>query len=126
MLRALTSVVGPESHYRPARRLGRTQPRDQSQLKRSKNSPGGDLTHEGRKLFSTPEGETVLSYAKSILGFSDEMLYQLASRLSRDMSCSARRTSCALCCFRSSRSCERLSSGAVELTARLSTRWSDV
>ncbi len=35
--------------------------------------------HEGRRLFLTTEGETVLSYARSIVGFHDEMLSQLAS-----------------------------------------------
>ena len=35
--------------------------------------------HEGRRLFLTAEGETVLSYARSIVGFHDEMLSQLAS-----------------------------------------------
>src|SRR5258705_3049158 len=34
---------------------------------------------EGRRLFLMGEGETVLSYARSIVGFHDEMLSQLAS-----------------------------------------------
>jgi DNA-binding transcriptional LysR family regulator len=80
MLRSLTSVVETGSITETARRLGRTQPAITLQLQRLEELTGKAIfTHEGRKLFLTADGETVLSYAKSILGFHDELLSQLAS-----------------------------------------------
>jgi len=80
MLRSLTSVVETGSITETARRLGRTQPAITLQLQRLEELTGKPIfTHEGRKLFLTPDGEIVLSYAKSILGFHDELLSQLAS-----------------------------------------------
>src|SRR6267378_3599393 len=80
MLRSLTSVVETGSITETARRLGRTQPAITLQLQRLEELTGKAIfIHEGRRLFLTAEGETVLSYARSIVGFHDEMLSQLAS-----------------------------------------------
>jgi DNA-binding transcriptional LysR family regulator len=80
MLRSLTSVVETGSITETARRLGRTQPAITLQLQRLEELTGKPIfVHEGRKLYLTADGEIVLSYAKSILGFHDELLSQLAS-----------------------------------------------
>jgi len=80
MLRSLMSVVETGSITETARRLGRTQPAITLQLQRLEELTGKAIfIHEGRRLFLTAEGETVLSYARSIIGFHDEMLSQLAS-----------------------------------------------
>jgi DNA-binding transcriptional LysR family regulator len=80
MLRSLMSVVETGSITETARRLGRTQPAITLQLQRLEELTGKAIfIHEGRRLFLTEEGETVLSYARSIIGFHDEMLSQLAS-----------------------------------------------
>jgi Transcriptional regulator len=80
MLRSLMSVVETGSITETARRLGRTQPAITLQLQRLEELTGKAIfIPEGRRLFLTTEGETVLSYARSIVGFHDEMLSQLAS-----------------------------------------------
>jgi DNA-binding transcriptional LysR family regulator len=80
MLRSLMSVVETGSITETARRLGRTQPAITLQLQRLEELTGKAIfIHEGRRLFLTAEGETVLSYARSILGFHDELLSQLSS-----------------------------------------------
>jgi len=80
MLRSLTSVVETGSITETARRLGRTQPAITLQLQRLEELTGKAIfIHEGRRLFLTADGETVLTYARSILGFHDELLSQLAS-----------------------------------------------
>ena len=80
MLRSLMSVVETGSITETARRLGRTQPAITLQLQRLEELTGKAIfIHEGRRLFLTAEGETVLSYARSIIGYHDEMLSQLAS-----------------------------------------------
>jgi DNA-binding transcriptional LysR family regulator len=80
MLRSLISVVETGSITETARRLGRTQPAITLQLQRLEELTGKAIfIHEGRRLFLTAEGETVLSYARSILGFHDELLSQLSS-----------------------------------------------
>jgi DNA-binding transcriptional LysR family regulator len=80
MLRSLMSVVETGSITETARRLGRTQPAITLQLQRLEELTGKAIfIHEGRRLFLTAEGEMVLSYARSILGFHDELLSQLAS-----------------------------------------------
>ena len=80
MLRSLMSVVETGSITETARRLGRTQPAITLQLQRLEELTGKAIfIHEGRRLFLTAEGEMVLSYARSILDFHDELLSQLAS-----------------------------------------------
>src|SRR3981189_483287 len=80
LLPSLMSVVETGSITETARRLGRTQPAITLQLQRLEELTGKAIfIHEGRKLFLTADGETVLSYAKSILRFHDELLSQLAS-----------------------------------------------
>jgi DNA-binding transcriptional LysR family regulator len=80
MLRSLISVVETGSITETARLLGRTQPAITLQLQRLEELTGKAIfIHQGRRLFLTSEGETVLNYAKSILGLHDELLSQLAS-----------------------------------------------
>lgn len=80
MLRSLMSVVETGSITETARRLGRTQPAITLQLQRLEELTGKAIfLHEGRRLFLTSDGETVLLYARSILGYHDELLSQLAS-----------------------------------------------
>jgi len=78
MLRSLISVVETGSITETARRLGRTQPAITLQLQRLEELTGKAIfIHEGRRLFLTSEGETVLKFARSILGLHDELLSQL-------------------------------------------------
>ncbi len=80
MLRSLISVVETGSITETARRLGRTQPAITLQLQRLEELTGKAIfIHEGRRLFLTTEGETVLKFARSILSLHDELLSQLAS-----------------------------------------------
>jgi DNA-binding transcriptional LysR family regulator len=80
MLRSLISVVETGSITETARLLGRTQPAITLQLQRLEELTGKAIfLHQGRRLYLTTEGETVLNYAKSILGLHDELLSQLAS-----------------------------------------------
>ena len=80
MLRSLVSVVESGSITETARRLGRTQPAITLQLQRLEELAGKTLfSHEGRRMGLTPDGDTVLSYAKSILRLHDELLSQLAA-----------------------------------------------
>lgn len=81
MLRSLISVVETGSITETARRLGRTQPAITLQLQRLEELTRKQLfLHEGRRLTLTPDGNTVLTYAKSILRLHDELLAQLASQ----------------------------------------------
>lgn len=80
MLRSLVSVVESGSITETARRLGRTQPAITLQLQRLEELAGKPLfNHEGRRMALTADGDTVLTYAKSILRLHDELLSQLAS-----------------------------------------------
>ena len=80
MLRSLISVVDTGSITETARRLGRTQPAITLQLQRLEELTGKALFHhESRRLSLTPDGDIVLTYAKSILRMHDELLSQLAS-----------------------------------------------
>ncbi|MCW6510774.1 LysR substrate-binding domain-containing protein [Lichenifustis flavocetrariae] len=80
MLRSLVSVVDSGSITETARRLGRTQPAITLQLKRLEELAGKPLfSHEGRRMALTSDGDTVLTYAKSILRLHDELLSQLAA-----------------------------------------------
>jgi DNA-binding transcriptional LysR family regulator len=80
MLRSLISVMDTGSITETARRLGRTQPAITLQLQRLEELTGKTLFHrEARRLALTPDGDIVLTYAKSILRMHDELLSQLAS-----------------------------------------------
>jgi DNA-binding transcriptional LysR family regulator len=80
MLRSLVSVIETGSITETARRLGRTQPAITLQLKRLEELAGKPLfDHEGRRIALTADGDTVLTYAKSILRLHDELLSQLDS-----------------------------------------------
>jgi len=79
-LRSLVSVVATGSITETARQLGRTQPAITLQLQRLEELTGAAIfLHEGRRLFLTAEGETVVKFARSILKLHDELLSQLAA-----------------------------------------------
>jgi DNA-binding transcriptional LysR family regulator len=80
MLRSLISVVDTGSITETARRLGRTQPAITLQIQRLEQILGKALFRtENRRMFLTPEGDMVLTYAKSILRLHDELLFRLSS-----------------------------------------------
>ncbi len=80
MLRSFITVIETASVTETARRLGRTQPAISLQIRRLEELTGKTLMqHEGRQLVLTPDGDTVFSYAKSILRLHDELLSRLAS-----------------------------------------------
>lgn len=81
MLRSLISIVETGSITETARRLGRTQPAITLQMQRLEELTQKKLfLHEGRRLTLTPDGSTVLTYARSILRLHDELISQLASQ----------------------------------------------
>lgn len=81
MLRSLISIVETGSITETARRLGRTQPAITLQMQRLEELTQKQLfLHEGRRLTLTPDGSTVLTYARSILRLHDELISQLASQ----------------------------------------------
>jgi DNA-binding transcriptional LysR family regulator len=80
MLRSLISVVDTGSITETARQLGRTQPAISLQIQRLEEITGKVLfRHEGRRMHLTPDGDTVLGYARSILRLNDELLSRLSS-----------------------------------------------
>jgi DNA-binding transcriptional LysR family regulator len=79
-LRSLISVVDTGSITETARQLGRTQPAISLQIQRLEEVTGKALfRHEGRRMLLTPDGDMVLTYAKSILRLHDELLSRLSS-----------------------------------------------
>ena len=81
MLRSLISVMDTGSITETARRLGRTQPAITLQLQRLEELTGKILFHrEARRLSLTPEGDIVLTYAKSIVRMHDELLSHSTSQ----------------------------------------------
>jgi DNA-binding transcriptional LysR family regulator len=79
-LRSLISVVDTGSVTETARRQGRTQPAITLQLQKLEELTGKVLFHpESRRLTLTPDGDMVLSYAKSIVRLHDELLSRLSS-----------------------------------------------
>ena len=80
MLRSMLSVADTGSITETARRLGRTQPAITLQLQRLEELSGRVLfRQEGRRMVPTADGDTVVSYAKSILRLHDELLARLSS-----------------------------------------------
>jgi DNA-binding transcriptional LysR family regulator len=80
MLRSLISVVDTGSITETARRLGRTQPAISLQIQRLEQIIGKALFRtENRRMLLTPEGEMVLTYARSILRLHDELLARLST-----------------------------------------------
>lgn len=80
VLRSLLAVIEAGSITEAARRLGRTQPAITLQLQRLEDVIGKALfTHEGRRMALTPNGETVVTYARSILRLHDELLARMLS-----------------------------------------------
>eukprot|EP01037_Dinobryon_pediforme_P016561 gene16561-16741_t len=80
MFRSLLSVVETGSITETARRLGRTQPAITLQLQRLEEIVGMPLfLHEGRRMVLSPDGNTVVTYARSILRLHDELLSRLSA-----------------------------------------------
>ncbi|WP_218191115.1 LysR substrate-binding domain-containing protein [Enhydrobacter aerosaccus] len=80
MLRSLVMAVETGSITETARRLGRTQPAISLQLQKLEELSGKVLfSHEGRRMGLTSDGDTVLTYARSILRLHDELLSRLCS-----------------------------------------------
>ena len=125
MLRSLMSVVETGSITETARRLGRTQPAITLQLQRLEELTGKAMfIHEGRRLFLTAEGETVLTYAQiDPRRCTTNCCRSWPPRTSRATSCSARPTSMPPSCCRRSSSIFRKAFPRVqvELNCSLST-----
>lgn len=80
VLRSLLVATETGSITEAARRLGRTQPAITLQLQRLEETIGKPLfTHEGRRMALSPSGETVVTYARSILRLHDELLARMLS-----------------------------------------------
>jgi DNA-binding transcriptional LysR family regulator len=80
MLRSLISVVDTGSITETARRLGRTQPAISLQIQRLEQIIGKALfRNENRRMLLTPDGDMVLTYARSILRLHDELLARLSA-----------------------------------------------
>jgi len=80
MLRSLISVADTGNITETARRLGRTQPAITLQIQRLEELTGRTLfVQGGRRMSLTPDGDLILSYAKSILRLHDELLARLSA-----------------------------------------------
>jgi DNA-binding transcriptional LysR family regulator len=80
LLRALVAVADAGGFSRAAGALNRTQSAVSMQIKRLEEVVGHPLfDRTGRVVLLTPQGETLMSYAKQILRLNDEA-YQILSR----------------------------------------------
>lgn len=81
LLRAFVSVIDLGGYTRAADALGRTQPAVSLQMKRLEDLLGARLiTHEGRELKLTEEGEALAVYARQLLRLNDEAVARLKGR----------------------------------------------
>jgi DNA-binding transcriptional LysR family regulator len=81
LLRAFVSVIDLGGYTRAADALGRTQPAISLQMKRLEELLDARLiTHEGRELKLTEEGEALAVYARQILRLNDEAVARLKGR----------------------------------------------
>ena len=82
LLRTFVSVIDLGGYTRAADALGRTQPAVSLQMKRLEELLDARLiTHEGRELKLTEEGEALAVYARQLLRLNDEGLSLQAGRL---------------------------------------------
>jgi DNA-binding transcriptional LysR family regulator len=81
LLRAFVSVIDLGGFTRAADALGRTQPAISLQMKRLEDLLGAKLiTHEGRELKLTEEGEALAVYARQLLRLNDEAVARFKGR----------------------------------------------
>jgi len=81
LLRAFVSVIDLGGYTRAAESLGRTQPAISLQMKRLEELLDARLiTHEGRELKLTEEGEALAVYARQLLRLNDEAVAKLKGR----------------------------------------------
>ena len=84
LLRAFVSVIDLGGYTRAADALGRTQPAISLQMKRLEELLDAKLlTHEGRELKLTEEGEALAVYARQLLGLNDEAVAKLKGRAAK-------------------------------------------
>lgn len=84
LLRAFVTVIDLGGYTRAADALGRTQPAISLQMKRLEELLGARLlTHEGRELKLTEEGEALAVYARQLLRLNDEAVARLKGRAAR-------------------------------------------
>lgn len=78
LLRTFVTVVDLRNYTETGRILGRTQPAISLQIKRLEEIAGAKLlTHEGKQLELTPDGQTLLGYAREILRLNDRAVANL-------------------------------------------------
>ncbi|MCB1378620.1 MAG: LysR family transcriptional regulator [Alphaproteobacteria bacterium] len=81
LLRAFVSIIDLGGYTRAADALGRTQPAISLQMKRLEELVGTKLiTHEGRDLVLTENGEALAIYARQLLRLNDEAVARLKGR----------------------------------------------
>lgn len=84
LLRAFVSVIDLGGYTRAADALGRTQPAISLQMKRLEELLDARLlTHEGRELKVTEEGEALAVYARQLLRLNDEAVAKLKGRAAK-------------------------------------------
>lgn len=80
-LRAFVSVIDLGGYTRAADALGRTQPAISLQMRRLEEIVGAKLiTHEGRELKLTEEGEILAIYARQLLRLNDQAMAHFTGR----------------------------------------------
>jgi DNA-binding transcriptional LysR family regulator len=84
LLRTFVSAIDLGGYTRAADALGRTQPAVSLQMKRLEELLDARLiTHEGRELKLTEEGEALAVYARQLLRLNDEAVAKLKGRSAR-------------------------------------------
>ena len=84
LLRAFISVLDLGGYTRAADALGRTQPAISLQMKRLEELLGTRLiTHEGRELKLTEDGEVLAVHARQLLRLNDEAVARIKGRSAR-------------------------------------------